>query len=400
VEEAVDRIDEIGGPTIHNNYPWGWTVAGNAPFRRWKRETHEGGVADPCIVHWPNGIPTDQAGANRSQYIHAIDMVPTVLEAVGLDEPDEVRGVEQRPIDGTSFLYTFATPDAPERHTVQYYEMFGCRALYQEGWKAVTYHDIQFDEPGLDRAPWELYDLGADPSECHDLAAAHPKRLAAMVDRWWEEAERHQVLPVDNRPYSDLVNDRPTYLPDRARATFWPGRAPVPERQAPRTQQRPHRITAHVVAGADGGAALSGVLAVQGNVLGGWSFHCIGGELVYVHNLSGWRNYRIAEPLAALGPGPHRLCFAFEPAEARGGTARLLIDDVEVAVERFGGFAWNRYSLTGAGLTVGHAWGLPPVAGVPDWNGEHGVLDRVDIDLDGPPHLDPEAEAAEVIAQQ
>jgi hypothetical protein len=142
------------------------------------------------------------------------------------------------------------------------------------------------------------------------------------------------------------------------------------------------------------------VLAVQGNVLGGWSLHCVDGDLVYVHNLSGWRDYRIAAPLADLGPGPHALCFAFEPAETRGGTARLLIDDAEVAVEQFGGFAWNRYSLTDSGLTVGHVWGLPPVAGVRDWNGENGVLDRVDIDVEGPPHLDPEAEAADVIAQQ
>ena len=400
VTEAVDRIEEIGGPTIHNNYPWGWTVAGNTPFRRWKRETHEGGVADPCIVHWPAGIPSDQAGTSRDQYVHAIDIAPTILEAIGIEPPDEVGGVPQRPIDGTSFAYTYATPGAPERHTVQYYEMFGCRALYEDGWKAVTYHDIQFDEPGLDEAPWELYDLRADPSECRDLAAAEPERLATMVDRWWEEAERHQVLPVDNRPYSELVNDRPTFLPERERTSFWPGRAPVPERQAPRTQHRSHRITAHVVVGECGGGALSGVLAVQGNVLGGWSLHCLDGDLVYVHALSGWRDYRIAASLASVEPGPRTLGFAFEPAEPRGGTARLLVDGIEVATEQFGGFAWNRYGLTGAGLTVGHSWGLPPVVGVPDWNGAHGRLERVDIEVEGPARLDAEAEAADVIAQQ
>jgi arylsulfatase len=400
VDEAVGRIDEIGGPTIHNNYPWGWTVAGNTPFRRWKRETHEGGVADPCIVHWPKGIPADQAGTDRHQYVHAVDIVPTVLEVIDLEAPPVVAGVDQRPIEGTSFAYTFATPEAPERHTIQYYEMFGCRALYDDGWKAVTYHDIQFDEPGLDQAPWELYDLQRDPAEVHDLAMEQPERLAAMVDRWWVEAESHQVLPVDNRPYSELVNDRPTFLPERARATFWPGRAPVPERQAPRTQHRHHTITAHVTLGAGGGDGLSGLLAVQGSVLGGWSFHCLDGELVYAHNLSGWRDYRIAAPLADLTAGDHDLAFSFEPAETRGGTARLLIDDVEVAVEQFGGFAWNRYSITDAGLTVGHAWGLAPFAGVPPWRAESGTLDRVEIDVHGPPHLDPEAEAADAIARQ
>jgi arylsulfatase len=400
VEEAVDRIDEIGGPTIHNNYPWGWTVAGNTPFRRWKRETHEGGVADPCIVHWPAGIPPEQAGTNRSQYVHAIDIVPTVLELIGVDAPDVVNGVRQRPIEGSSFAATLTDPGAAEHHPVQHYEMFGCRALYQEGWKAVTYHDIQFEDPGLDRAPWELYDLRADPSECHDLAAEHPDRLASMVERWWAEAERHQVLPVDNRPYSDLVNDRPTGIPERSAVTFWPGRAPVPERQAPRTQHRPHRITAHVVVGGQGGSGLSGALAVQGNVLGGWSLHCDAGRLLYVHNLSGWRDYRIAASLADVGRGPHTLGFTFEPAPERGGTARLLVDGVEVAVGQFGGFAWNRYSLTGAGLTVGHVWGLPPVRGVTDWQAVGGTLERVEIEVGGTAHLDPDAEAADVIAQQ
>ncbi|MDZ7731971.1 MAG: arylsulfatase [Acidimicrobiia bacterium] len=172
VEEARDRIDEIGGPRIHNNYPWGWTVAGNTPFRRWKRETHEGGVADPLVVHWPRGI-TD-AGGIRTQYVHAIDVLPTLLEAIGLEAPTAVDGVEQQPVEGVSFIYTFDDPDAPERHTTQYYEMFGCRAIYHEGWKAVTYHEIQADEPGLERASWELYDLRADPTECHDLAEERP----------------------------------------------------------------------------------------------------------------------------------------------------------------------------------------------------------------------------------
>ena len=400
VEEALERINEIGGPTIHNNYPWGWTVAGNTPFRRWKRETHEGGVADPCIVHWPAGIPTEQRGTNRGQYIHAIDIAPTILQLIGIDAPEAVAGVRQRPLDGTSFGYTFAEPDAAERHTVQYYEMFGCRALYHDGWKAVTYHDIQFDEPGLEEAPWELYDLRADPSECHDRAADHPERVAAMIDRWWEEAERHQVLPIDNRPYSDLVNDRPTFLPERTVSTFWPGRSPVPERQAPRTHQRTHQITAHVTVGHRRGSGLSGVLAVQGNILGGWSFHCLDGQLAYVHNLSGWRDYRVKAPLAGLGEGSHTLTFAYDPAEIRGGTARLLVDGEEVASEQFGGFAWNRYSLTGGGLTVGRAWGLPPVPGVRDWDSAAGVLHRVDIEVAGPQHLDPAAEATDVIAQQ
>ncbi|MHB8671509.1 MAG: arylsulfatase [Acidimicrobiales bacterium] len=168
VEEALSRMEQIGGPFCHNNYPWGWTVAGNTPFRRWKREVHEGGVADPLIVHWPRGIRSE--GEVRRQYVHAVDLAPTILEAAGIAAPAVLQGVGQRPIDGISFGYAFDHAEAPDRHATQYYEMFGCRALYHRGWKAVTYHPIQASEPGLDLAPWELYHVYKDPSDCHDLA--------------------------------------------------------------------------------------------------------------------------------------------------------------------------------------------------------------------------------------
>ena len=308
VEEAAERIDEIGGPRLHSNYPWGWTMAGNTPFRRWKRETHEGGVADPLIVHWPGGIRA--RGEIRHQYVHAIDVLPTLLEVIGVEPPDVVEGVEQRPVDGTSFAYTFDDPAAPERHTTQYYEMFGCRALYHEGWKAVTYHEIQGDEPGLDRAPWELYDLRADPTERIDLAEAEPVRLADLVERWWAEAERNQVLPIDNRPFSEMVLGRPSSIRPRERYTYWPGRAPVPESVAVNVRGRPHTVTAFVTV-PDHAERLEGVLAVQGSVLGGWSFHLLAdGRLVYVHNLAGWRLYRVEAPVGPdgrLAPGDHTL---------------------------------------------------------------------------------------------
>jgi arylsulfatase len=387
VEEADDRIDEIGGPRIHNNYPWGWTVAGNTPFRRWKRETHEGGVADPLIVHWPARIPR---GEVRTQYVHAIDIAPTVLEAIGIT-PDPS-------LDGTSFLYSVDAPDAPERHTTQYYEMFGCRALYHDGWKAVTYHDIQFDDPGLDRAPWELYDLRADPSECTDLAGVEPDRLAAMVDLWWAEAERNGALPIDNRPFSEMVFGRPSSVRARSQYTYWPHRAPVPEAVAVNVRGRAHRITAHVTVPDHGRAA--GALAVQGSVLGGWSFHLLDdGRLVYAHNLSGWRTYRVEARVSAdgtLSPGDHTLAMAFDPP-----TVELLVDDVVIgtgAVERT---VWSRFSITGAGLTVGWAADFSPADD--DYRGRFaftGTLHRVDIDVDGAPVIDDATEAADIIASQ
>ncbi|MGQ0832105.1 MAG: arylsulfatase [Microthrixaceae bacterium] len=397
VEEAAERLDEIGGPRIHNNYPWGWTVAGNTPFRRWKRETHEGGVADPLIVHWPHGIAA--RGEVRSQYVHAIDILPTLLEVIGIDMPASVEGVEQRPLDGVSFAYTFDAPDAVERHTTQYYEMFGCRALYHDGWKAVTYHEIQADEPGLDQAPWELYDLRADPAECHDRAAAEPERLAAMVERWWQEAEANDVLPIDNRPFSEMVFERPSSIRQRARYTYWPGRAPVPESVAVNVRGRPHEITAHVTI-PQGDEPVEGVLAVQGSVLGGWSFHLLGdGRLVYLHNLAGWRVYRVEAPVSETGrlaPGDHALAVRFDhPA------VELLVDGAVVGSGEVKRTVWSRFSLTGAGLTAGWSPDFSPAD--EDYRGRFaftGLLHRVDIDVRGVPDVDPEIAAQEAIAAQ
>ncbi|MGH9137313.1 MAG: arylsulfatase [Acidimicrobiales bacterium] len=394
VEEAAARIDEIGGPRVHNNYPWGWTVAGNAPFRRWKRETHEGGVADPLIVHWPRGV--SGAGEFRRQYVHAVDIVPTVLEAIGIEPPAVLAGVEQRPLEGVSFAATFAGADAPDRHTTQYYEMFGCRALYHEGWKAVVYHEIRADEPGLDRAGWELYDLRADPSECHDLAASEPDRLAQLVERWWAEAERYQVLPLDNRPFSDFVLSRPPAVPPRDRYVYWPGRAPVPESVAVNVRGRPHTITAYITVGEDCGV-LEGVLAVQGSVLGGWSFHLLrDGRLCYVHNLSGLQLDRVEANVEGLAPRDHTLAFRFTAPHAE-----IVVDGRVIGEGTIERTTWSRFSLTGAGLTVGWAPDLSPADG--DYRGRFpfsATLRYVDIDVSGTPRVDPVAEAHDIITSQ
>jgi arylsulfatase len=394
VEEADERLDEIGGPRIHNNYPWGWTVAGNTPFRRWKRETHEGGVADPLIVHWPAGIIA--RGEVRPQYVHAIDILPTLLEVIGVEVPTSVAGVAQRPVDGVSFAETFADAAAPERHTTQYYEMFGCRALYHEGWKAVTYHEIQSDEPGLDEVTWELYDLRADPSECHDRAADEPARLAAMIDRWWAEAERNQVLPLDNRPFSELVFERTSSVAPRQRYTYWPGRAPVPESVAVNVRARAHTISAHVTVD-PGLDVIEGVLAAQGSVLGGWSFHLLAdGRLCYVHNLAGWRLYRVEADIGRLSPGDHELAFRFTPP-----AAELLVDGVVVGAGEVRRTAWSRFSLTGAGLTAGWAPDLSPADG--DYRGRFectATLHKVVIDVAGTPEVDPEQEAQDLLSSQ
>jgi arylsulfatase len=393
-EEQLRRIDEIGGPWCHNNYPWGWTVAGNTPFRRWKREVHEGGVADPLVVHWPAGIA--DRGALRRHYVHAVDVTPTMLDVAGVAMPDAVGGVPQRPMDGASITATFADASAPDPRTTQYYEMFGCRALYDAGWKAVTYHPIQSDSPGLDAAEWELYDVRVDPSECHDLAAAEPERLAAMVEKWWAEAERNEVLPIDNRPFSAFVFERPSAIPDRASYTYYPGPLAVPEPAAVNVRNRSHRITAYIVVDDRPG---EGVLLALGSRLGGWTFFTKDGQLHYVHNYVGLAETAIAAELQ-LTPGPHTLGFAFTKTGEHRGMGALLVDNVEVGRGELPHFTPVRFSLHGAGLSCGRDVGLPVSAAYDDEFPFTATLERVVVEVDGPEVVDAEEEAAGAIAQQ
>jgi arylsulfatase len=392
-DEALARLDEIGGPRCHNNYPWGWTVAGNTPFRRWKREVHEGGVADPLIVHWPHGIRA--RGECRRQYVHAIDVAPTVLDLLAIEPPREIAGVAQRPLEGVSFAYSFDAPDAPERHETQYYEMFGCRALYHRGWKAVTYEPMQ-EAVRFDEGRWELYDVAADPSECRDRAADEPERLAEMIRLWWACAERYRVLPLDNRAISELVLERPSQVPSRGRYVYRPGTSMVPEAVAVNVRNRSHTITAEVEVPA-GGA--EGVLVAQGSLLGGWSFYVKDGELRYVHNLAGLEAHRIVAP-ARLAPGPHTLAFRFARTGEHQGTGTLAIDGTVVGAGELPRFTPTRFSLTGAGLTCGRDPGLPVTDDYAAPFAFTGTLRQVVVEVTGAPYRDPEGEAAVAVTTQ
>ncbi len=221
-EAGLKMIDELGGPKTFNHYPWGWTFAGNTPFRRWKRETYRGGISDPFIVHWPEGIKTK--GEVRAQYAHAIDMVPTILEALDIEPPESIAGVAQSPIQGVSFAHALDDRDAPSKHHTQYFEMFGHRSLYHDGWRAVCpWPGTSFEESGLqfgapidaakltdlDATAWELYDIENDPAENHNVAAQHRDKLIEMVGRWYVEAGKYGVLPIDSRGTLRFADERP-----------------------------------------------------------------------------------------------------------------------------------------------------------------------------------------------
>ena len=363
--ELRRRVDELGTQTAHNNYPWGWTMAGNTPFRRWKREVHEGGIADPCIINWPRIASRD---AIRHQFAHAIDVLPSILELIGVEAPDEIASVVQAPIDGTSFAYLLDDSDAPGRHTTQYFEMLGSRGLYHDGWKAVTFKPLgpMYDD-GLDPdAPfeddvWELYRVADDLSECNDVAAQHPEVLEKLVALWWEEAERFNVLPLDNNPVAALLAPRRPFS-DFPRYVFWPGESIVPETVTVNVRNRSHVIVADVDV-PESASPLEGVLLAMGTTLGGWSFHVLDGRLRYAHNYVG-KSCGVVESDEVITPGPHQLTLSFFSAGDLKATAKLLVDGQVVGEGAIEHLTPVRHSITGGGITCGWEQGSVGRAGL------------------------------------
>ncbi|MEL7207624.1 MAG: arylsulfatase, partial [Actinomycetota bacterium] len=207
LDDEMAHLDDLGGHRSSGHYPWGWALAGNTPLRRWKRYTHEGGVRDPLIVSWPEGLRDDEAGTVRHQYAHAVDVWPTILDCLGLDAPDVVGGVEQMSLDGTSLRPVLDDARSGPARRSQYYECWGSRAMYHDGWKAVTDHVNQLTAAEREHVEgshdfeadrWALFDTRTDFTESVDLAAEHPDVLEDLVRRWHEAAERNDVLPIDD----------------------------------------------------------------------------------------------------------------------------------------------------------------------------------------------------------
>jgi arylsulfatase len=377
-------------------------MAGNTPLRRWKREVHEGGVADPCVIKWPRAISA--RGEIRHQFTHAIDVLPTILESIGIVAPEKIREVEQSPIEGTSFSYLFNDANAPGQHTTQYFEMFGSRAIHHDGWKAVTFKPLahMYDD-GLDpEAPfaddvWELYHVAEDFSEVNNLAAAEPERLAAMVELWWREARQHQVLPLDNRPMAALLNPRRPFS-DRRRAVFWPGGEVLPEQVGISVYRRNHTITVPLVVSETLNAPPEGVLLALGTVLGGWSLHLLDGRVRYVSNFLG-SNVTVIESDEIVTPGAHTVGFSFS-TQGEGGIATLWLDGKGVGEGLIERVTLFRHSISGAGYTCG--WEQGPAVG-PGYQAPFrctAQIQKVIVEVDGPIVHDPKAEFEAIMAEQ
>jgi arylsulfatase len=206
VQENLGLIDALGSPATYNHYPTGWAAAFSTPFRMFKRYSYQGGICDPLVIHWPKGI--EARGEIRNQYHHVIDVVPTLLECIGIEFPETVGGYAQEPLPGVSMAYTFtAEPDAPTRKTTQYYAMLGTRGLWHDGWKAVTVHGPTSGISHFDRDQWQLFHTDVDRAEAHDLAAEHPEKLTELINLWFTEAGRFDVLRLDDRTPPQLLNE-------------------------------------------------------------------------------------------------------------------------------------------------------------------------------------------------
>lgn len=391
VEATRAMLDQLGGPATYGHYPWGWALAGNTPFRRWKRETHEGGIGDPLIVRWP-GVP--DPGAVRAQYVHAIDVAATILDVTGTTMPAVLNGVPQEPLAGRSFAVSLRDAAAPEHRETQYYEQFACRAIYHRGWKAVTYHamadGLYTDQDDPDRPfvedRWELYHVAEDPSETRDLADAHPDRLRALQDLWWQEAGRYGVLPLQSRRIFAL--GRPHAVRPRDRVVLRQNAAPLPEDLAPNVKMRPHRIVADVELGP---AGAEGVLVAQGGRFGGYSLYVHAGRLHYTTNFAGIERTTVSSP-APLPPGRQVVGVALEPCGSSGMRAELIVGDRVVAAAEAERTAPYRFALAGEGLCCGYDDGTPVVETYASPFRFTGTIHEAVIDVSGAPVQDLVAE--------
>ncbi len=278
LDDKLARIDDIGGPDTHSNFPLGWAMAANTPLKRYKQNTHSGGVRDPLVIAAPRRlVDASHAGTLRHQFCHVNDVVPTVLDLLGVDSD------ARPPLDGVSFASTLGEPDAVTAKTEQYFEMFGHRGIWQNGWKAVAFH-----WPGtpFDDDTWELYDLTTDFNENIDLAEREPDRLTALQAAWWEQAKANQVLPLDDRFGERFAENAARHAGARTNFTFWSGMGHVPSDVAPDLRSRSYEIMAHINPSGDAGDR-DGVLIAHGDATCGYSLFVRDGHLVHDLNIGG-----------------------------------------------------------------------------------------------------------------
>ena len=362
VQDMLKHYDEWGGPTTYPHYAAGWAVAGDTPFT-WTKQVASsyGGTRNGMVIHWPKGIAAK--GELRSQWHHVIDIAPTILEVAGLPEPKSVNGTPQTPIEGVSLAYTFADAKAPSRHTTQYFEIFGNRAIYSDGWLAGTVHraawELKVRRP-LEDDIWELYDTQADFSLANDLAAKNPGKLKELQDLFLKEAVKYNVLPLDDRLTERFVAalvGRPDLMAGRTILTVYDGMKGMSENVFINLKNKSHTITAEVEIPKKGA---NGVIIAQAGRFGGWSFYLMDGKPTYTYNWLGLERYTVAAKKAVpAGKVTIRFEFVYDGGGlGKGGTGTLFVNGTKVAAGRIDKTQFAVFSAD-EGADVGMDEGTP-----------------------------------------
>jgi hypothetical protein len=403
IEENLKMLDELGSPATYNHYPTGWAVAFSTPFRMFKRYSYQGGICDPMVIHWPKGMKA--RGEIRNQYHHVVDVVPTILEAVGIEFPDTVGGYTQKPLPGVSMAYSFdADPNAATQKQVQYYSMMGTRALWHRGWKAVTVHGPTSGLGHFEDDQWQLFHTDVDRAEAHDLAEQHPGKLQELINLWFSEAGRYDALPLDDRTAPEIANvPRPVDTSPRDAYVYYPDTLEVPENCAVNVRGRSYRILADVTID-DPDAA--GVLFAQGSRFGGHALFVKDRKLHYVYNFLGIKPEQVLVS-DALTPGPHVLGVEFTK-QSQGkygethGKARLFVDETAVdETDLRTQLAW--FALAGEGLCVGRDSSDPVSEQYGTTDGfafTGGTIAKVEVNVGDDQYVDLEREAAAMLSRE
>lgn len=394
-ELSLEHIDELGGPTSYNHYNTGWAWAFDTPFPYWKRWAgYEGGVADMCLVSWPATIPADQAP--RQQYVHAVDVVPTLYELLGITPPDTLKGVQQSRIEGESFAASLTNPEAASK-TTQFYTMLGQRSIYHEGWLACTVHPPLSGWGKFEQDVWELYDIAHDRSQSSNLAAVHPGKLEELKELWFAKAAEYNGLPLDDRSaLEQILAERPSGTPERDRYIYYPDCASVPENSGVAIGGRSYTIAAGVKIDS---AEAEGVLYAHGGVAGGHSLYLKDQRVKYAFNWVGTKVTTI-ESDRPVTAGSHVITAEFV-ATGRSedplmpgalGTLTLYIDDQAVGRSELTTQP-GAFCLVGDGICVGRDDASPVT---PDYTAPFdftgGVIDKVVVDVSGERYVDHEAQ--------
>jgi arylsulfatase A-like enzyme len=386
----LGHLDDIGGPKSYNHIPFGWAWAMDTPFQWGKMiASHFGGTRNPLVISWPDRI--NDKGGIRTQFHHAIDIAPTILEAVGIQQPAEVNGVTQKPIEGTSMVYTFDDPKAEEHRRVQYFEMLGNRAIYSDGWVACVRHGgLPFNNTGtydFDKDTWELYRIDSDFSEANNMAAQEPQRLRNLQDLFWIEAAKYQVLPLDDR-YRDRSDPslRPSLIAGKVDFTYYPGAIRIPESSSPNVKNRSHRIVAHIEVPQAGG---DGVLMAAGGFVAGYVLYVKDGKPAYEYNWFSQQRYKV-ESSEKLAPGPATIRVEFKydgGGGGKGGTVTLFVNDKKMGEGRIDKTVVGKFSPDET-FDVGMDTGSPVSESYKSPNPYTGKLRKVEVHLEPMDHTE------------